>query len=189
MGNPLGLVPAPSFFWVDVQSQLEEWWWSVGEKEFFAAHPDERGKNYFAIILDPNYPHDWQRPFAGPSYFLTNVRESELLHPTGTPSNVAGKMRFVLRTGLDSVEAETRYDLVLPGDFPWEGAGETDGYPGGVSGFAKKSDTVLRARITEKIVGLRTAAADPIYRAARRHPEATKYLGGDPLEYLRSSAA
>lgn len=181
MGNPLGLVPAEPFFGTDIQSQLEEWWWGGGEEKFFRLHPDEKGKKYFALILDPNYAHDAQRPFAGPSYCLTNLRGADLLNPVGTPSNVAGKLRFVLRTGLDSVEAETRHDLGLPGDFTWEGGGKTHGYPGGVSGFVKEVDTALRVEITEKIVELRTVAADPIFQAAKERSAATKYLGGHPL--------
>lgn len=100
--------------------------------------------------------HDWRHP-QGFEMIVAHIGdEGVATAENGTYDNVKGKLRFVLRTGMDSVMAETRQDFVCPGDFPWEGAGEYEGYIGGVSGLAKEEDWEMYCKCIDKLIELLT---------------------------------
>jgi hypothetical protein len=80
--------------------------------------------------------------------------------PDGTMENVGGKLRFVLREGMDSVEAETSLHLVQPGDFPWQGAGTYRGFTGGVSGRTKREDWLIFCHLVDHLIDLMNQVAE-----------------------------
>lgn len=97
----------------------------------------------------------------------------------GLVANVEHKLEFVLRTGLPSSFARQRPDLVEPGDFPWAGAGIYKSYPGGVSGLNEESDWWAYERIVDKLIELRSAAAEAAIAASKARAEGWRYLEGD----------
>jgi hypothetical protein len=96
--------------------------------------------------------------------------------------NVEHKLRFVLRTGLDSSEAVTRPDLVEPGDFAFAGAGHYRGYTGGVSGLKQESDWWVFCRLVDRLIGIRTRLARAAMGASKNRLEGWKFMdaGGTP---------
>jgi len=88
-------------------------------------------------------------------------------NPEGYLDNIDGKLRFVYRTGLPSSEARNRPDLLEPGDFPAEGAGTYRGYTGGVSAFKEETDWWVFCRIVDKLIELRSSAANSAIVASK----------------------
>lgn len=80
--------------------------------------------------------------------------ETAAREPNGTFYNVLGKMQFSVRTGLDSVFAETHKHLVRPGDFPWEGAVFMESGLWVVSGLEKDEDALVGRRCATKLEAL-----------------------------------
>jgi hypothetical protein len=190
------------YFGVDIQAQLAEWWFAEKLPELrqrFGADKDL----YFAQ-LDPATAelYDTVEPLEETLYELVSRQgeiepgtdDYELFYgPTGLRANVVGKMRFVLRTKLNSAVAEFRPDLLESGDFPFEGAGAHLGYWGGVSGLKKEDDWTVFCEIVEKVRELRaTAALVAVAACKNRKPDAgpeVKYLGKYENPYYRGEEA
>jgi hypothetical protein len=127
------------------------------------------------VILDPAASYSWQNRIAGDYISCGNAddpRYSELVE------NVEHKLRFVLRTGLNSSEATIRPDLVEPGDFPYEGAGFYRGYCGGASGLNEETDWWVFRRTVDKLIELRSAAAAPAIAASKGRVPGMKFMEG-----------
>ena len=152
-------------FGVNVYDMFMDWFDREFTEMFNQRFPD---KGITLVILDSDdiveLERNWKFPLAlGNVMIVVHVGDEEAAKAdNGTLQNVEGKLRFVLRTGRNSVEAETQQDLVRPGDFPWEGAGNHKGYIGGVSGLAKEEDTeMLRIcieKLRELLMGVNSAA-------------------------------
>lgn len=102
----------------------------------------------------------------------------------GTIKNVEGKLKFFCRTGLDSVEAETRPYLVRPGDFPYEGAGEHQYTFGGVSGLKKEEDWAEFQACVEQLNHLIGLVVKVAVAKAKRMRDAGPV--GANVKYLRN---
>lgn len=186
------------YFGVDIQAQLSEWWF--GQKLPELRRRFGNNINLYFALLDPTSidMYDPGSPLEEMLYELAS-HEGELAPdddaydlfygPTGLRANVGGKLRFVMRTGRDSDVAETRPDLLEPGDFPFEGAGTYYEYRGGVSGLKKEDDGMVFREIVEKVIELRAAAAQVAVDACKgRAPgdgPTVKYLGGFTSPYYR----
>lgn len=168
-------------FGVDIDAELLDWWYEEYLPELRRRHGDDI--NVATVVLDPMMYDllDWERSLAQELYRLVSGdRDSEVFAgEVGLVANIGGKLAFVLRTGLDSLEAEKRPDLVEPGDFPWEGAGTYRGYKGGTSGLAKESDWRVFMDVVDKTIELRAAAAQTPLASWDRLPDA-----GPSLKYL-----
>jgi hypothetical protein len=178
-------------FGTDVDGQLKDWWRGEGIDELRKRFGPE--VNIYFGVLDPamadifdcEFPleellHSLDTRQASQAEGVT-VDDDYFFGETGLQANVDGKLAFVLRTGLDSSEAQTRADLVEPGDFPMAGAGTYRGYKGGVSGLAAADDWIVFCWIVDKVIQLRAAAAQAAISACKnRDPNAgadIKYLG------------
>lgn len=162
-------------FGVDVDRQVLNWW--EGYKSTVRQRYGD-GANVMVYVLDPTRDHEWRMPLAGWLYRLVSSAEDL----DGLMTNIAGKLQFCLRTGLNSVEAEKRFDLLEPGDFPWEGAGFYRGYVGGASGLNKESDWRVFCEVVDQVIVYRAAAAARAVEASRAKVPDWKYLDGDLAE-------
>ena len=175
-------------FGINVEEQFLEWFNGEFATEFAERFPD---KGMTLIVLDGDEPitimENWETPL---NFTLITAHlgdEEAAIAADGTEDNVVGKLRFCLRTMMDSAEAERRPDLVREGDFPHEGAGEYKGYYGGVSGLKKEEDWEIFCRCVDKLIELLAAVnsaaiakADEL-REQEDCPRGTKYLNGISL--------
>jgi len=114
------------------------------------------------VILRNDVTVDWANPLDDSPLVLANVKErrwEELV------DNIAGKLRFVLRTGRNSADARHRPDLLEPGDFPFEGAGAYMNRTGGASGLMEESDWWVFKRVVEQYNKLRAKYTAPAVEA------------------------
>jgi hypothetical protein len=170
-------------FGVDVDALFREW--IHGE---FAAWLQEKfpGKHITLVLLDTaqridacEYWFDSQDYQLFVEHVGTDDAQEKAKQSGGTLQNVHRKLRFVLRTGLDSLDAEEEYaHLVLPGDFPWEGAGDHAAQLGGVSGLDKESDWQAFCKCVDKLNELLSA----INRAAMAKANELRQLEDSPVE-------
>ena len=118
--------------------------------ELEAKYGDDVG--FYLAILDSEGPSDWTKPF---SILMLEFGTPEISYSEGSArENVERKLRFSLRTGLNSSEAKYHRHLVLPGDFPYEGAGRHRGIWGGVSGLQEEQDWWVFRRCTDMFIEL-----------------------------------
>lgn len=176
------------YFDVDVMEEFRRWWHTEGAAEYEAKY----GNTAMAfVVLNPASTSYYivERPLDESLYELlvaprgTGADEFDALFsgPTGLLNNVAGKLRFVIRTGQNSVQAETQEWLLEPGDFPFEGAGIYRGFTGGVSGLANQDNWKVFCWLIDKFVEIRRAAA----RAAIERMKNRDKTNDDPLiKYL-----
>ena len=172
-------------FGVNVYQMFMDWF--NGEfTEMFSERFPEKGMTLVILSSDNlvELEQNWRHP-QGFELIVAHIGdEAVATAKDGTYDNVKGKLRFVLRTGLNSVAAETQQDRVRAGDFPWEGAGHHMGYIGGVSGLAKKEDSeMLRIcidKLREMLKEVNTVAMT-ISDNLRKKPDCpsgSKYLNG-----------
>jgi|GEM_PF-3930462 len=181
-------------FGTNIGSQMVEWWRGEFLPTIETARSDGNGglKPVATVILAPVVQHNWRLPL---QYVLVRLdtshegthEQDRFTGPVGLYLNVAGKLRFSLRTEQDSIFAELNPDLLLPGDFPWEGAlYNYNGYTGGTSGLRKQDDAQVTMDVIQQLKKFRAAAARPFvldsgnYRN-QPNPALAKYLGADPL--------
>ena len=140
-------------FGLDIQQEMERWW--LGE--FRPTLTAKYGAfSIFVRILDPATQHDWLHLDETHSVLvaLQHVVSSEDFE-----QNVYRKLRFTIRTGLDSSEARRQPHLVEPGDFPHAGAIVYRGIAGGASGLPEESDVWVVQQVIDHVVELRSARA------------------------------
>lgn len=180
-----------NFFGIDAKAQFELYLDSDEFVEWLEANCPATDPEYpdpvsFAL-LNPDWRdfYDWRNPFGGNNLLFSYVASGDVvagMEPDGTMENVEHKLRFVLRTGLNSVEAQTRLDLVRPGDFPHEGAGTYRGYTGGVSGRKAPQDWIIFCHLVDKLIeilqqiGAQANARCDIERKVPDCKVGTKYL-------------
>jgi hypothetical protein len=190
-----------NYFGIDVSARFDGWF-----RTDFADMIKARfgmDKIMSLIILDPDDACDalvnWREPLRNAMITADIGSADRVTSPTGTRNNVCGKLRYVLRTGRNSVEAETSHGSRREGDFPWEGAGiyypAGSGltYIGGVSGLAKEEDWEMFVHCVEQLHGMIVmvdAAAKHKYdslRAADDLPDEWKYMDGLTISQLELS--
>ncbi len=184
------------YFGVDVSAQMVDWW-----RKDFLERPivkamrrgkDGQVRHLVTVILDPFVQHNWQSPFGHVLLKLDTSHEDgaeldKFSGETSLDTNVAGKLRFCLRTGQDSIFAETNPDLLLSGDFPWEGGlFACRGYTGGTSGLDKHDDALVTEQVIDQLKHVRAVAARPSVERSgdyrnQPNPALAKYLGASPL--------
>jgi hypothetical protein len=172
-------------FGVNVHGMFMDWFNGEFTEMFEGRFP---GKGMTLVILDTDdiieLERHWRDPM-GRAMIVAHIGDKETaVTNNGTMQNVEGKLRFVLRTGRNSVDAETQQDLVSPGDFPWEGAGHYRNNIGGVSGLAKEEDWEMLCICVDKLIDLlkqvNTAAMAMSDKLRRKTdcPAGAKYLNG-----------
>ena len=172
-------MPADNRFGIDISDQMYVWFLDVKVPLIRTNYGEDT--DLACIILKQGHGLSWDDPaekiLAAVELGLISGEESDkFTGPEGLLMNVVGKIRFYLRTGRNSVEALTRPDLVEPGDFPFEGAGEYRGYEGGVSGGRQESDWRWFCEIVDRYIELRVAAAKPAIEACKARRPGWKYL-------------
>lgn len=173
-----------NFFGVNVRSQFEAY---VDSPEFDAwLKANTNGSDPVSFAVLENRQRDdwhWTAPLRNCTFrYVVSGYVGKGMEPDGTMENVERKLRFVLRTGLNSVEARTRPDLIQPGDFPHEGAGTYRGYTGGVSGRKAPEDWRIFCHLVDKLIELLGTVGTKVLNKCdelRKDPNAlvgTKYL-------------
>lgn len=170
-------------FGIDVKSRFDAWFHGEFADEFKERWPK---KGITLVLLDMDnlfllHEH-WQDPLTHLLYVDFLGDEESHKKTDGTLENVGGKLQYVLRTGNNSVEAQTDFAGLRPGDFPWQGAGEHRGFLGGVSGLAKEEDWEVFRRCVNKLIELLEAVGEAASKKSERlrnsdNPEpGVKYL-------------
>jgi hypothetical protein len=157
-------------FGLDIQQEMELWW----DGEFMPVLAAKYGSfSVFVRILDPAAQHDWARLDEVHSVLvaLQHVVSSEDFE-----ENVYRKLRFTVRTGLDSSEARRQPHLIEPGDFPHAGAIAYRGIAGGASGLPEESDVWVVQQVIDHVVALRAARAQLAVQACRSGVPGWTYL-------------
>ncbi len=178
-------------FGANVEQEFFRWFNGEYAQELTERYPDMKGLTL--VIIDPSKTLEaclnWHDPLEYMILIAHFGDEEASLGDGGTRENVERKLRFVLRTGEDSVYAEeTSIHLVLPGDFPWQGAGVRKDFVGGVSGLAKEEDWRVFTECADKLTELLTkvnAAARAKWLELREGGDdsvETKYLTGDAID-------
>ena len=146
-------------FGIDVAAELQAWW--DGE---FSAELDRKfaGQAVSVVVLTPFADHDWRDPLATAFVTLSHGGERPDL-----VENVEHKMRFALRTGLESFAAHANAHLIEPGDFPHGGATHSYGWVAGASGLVEESDIWVARAVLDRLAGIRAAAATAAIAASR----------------------
>lgn len=171
-----------NYFGIDVEAQITDWFDGEFTEEFRRRFS---GRDIGFFVLDNDRRSEWDSEIPGVHTLLTLFTGDEdvAFADDGVIDNVNHKLRFVLRTGLNSVEAEKAFRyLVQPGDFPWEGAGTYRSFTGGVSGLLKEDDWRVFCQIIDKLIELLDAVAEKaqsiceIERKKDDAPVGTKYL-------------
>ncbi len=170
---------------VNVHRMFMDWFEGFFTEEFESRFPN---KGMTLVVLNPDNLIELQQNWLNPQDFemiVAHIGDEDVATATnGTYENVKCKLHFVLRTGMDSVMAETRQDFVRPGDFPWEGAGKYKGYIGGVSGLAKEDDWEMYCMCIDKLIELLTEVISKAIERSnllRKHPQLhprSKYMFG-----------
>lgn len=144
-------------FGINIDDQLTKWFRNEFCPSFW--QPFSQPHAFGVVILKPGARDADSEALhllgLGPSYDVTG--------PQGELEKARRKLRFTLRTGLPSDEAQGRLDLVEPGDFPVEGALVWQGYPIAVSDSGSSGSSRNAAwQIVNKLTSLREAAAKPL---------------------------
>lgn len=162
------------YFGTDLAQETARWW--AGE---FAGVLDAKfpGAPLAVVVLRSDTAHDWRDPTAASSVLV------ELRHGAGDTdpfvANIAHKMRFTLRTGLDSADARRHSHLIEPGDFPHGGGVSHRGVVAGVSGLAEGSDDWVARQVVDHLLAVRRGIADAAVAASRRQVPDWAYLPDD----------
>lgn len=176
------------YFGVDVEAEFNRY---LDSPEFISwldtNYPGDNPSISFALLNnDYRSEWDWRNPLGNRAHVLLRAviwGDVEAgMAPDGTMQNVGGKLRFVLREGMDSVEAETNLHLVQAGDFPWQGAGTHRGFTGGVSGRTKREDWMIFCHLVDYLIDLMNQVAErahatcEILRNLEGCPVGVKYM-------------
>lgn len=159
------------YFGTDLGQVLTRWW-----TDTFAAVVDDKfpGAALALVVLRSDTTHDWRDPTAASSVLV------EIRHGAGDTdpfvANVTHKLRFTVRTGLDSSHAQRCSDLIEPGDFPFGGAVSHRGHLAGVSGLTEESDAWVAQQAVDHLVAVRRDIADAAVAATLRHAPDWDYL-------------
>lgn len=179
-----GIMPnLESYFGVNVHEEFTRYLVSVEfQKWLDTNYPGDTPSISFALFNnDFRSEWDWRDPFGNLNHlhgmWVIWGDTADAMAPDGTMNNVESKLRFVLREGLDSVEAETNLHLVQPGDFPWQGAGTYRGFTGGVSGRKKREDWLIYCHLINHLIDLMNQVATEAFNAC----EVLRHLPNCPL--------
>ena len=159
------------YFGKNLKATVTVWW-----SEEFAKVLDEKYgvQSVAAVILRPWVRHDWRSPESAESVLV------ELWHgpecEDDLRANAYHKLRFALRTGLDSSQADRNPHLLEPGDFPNDGAAFHKGFVGAASGLPGESDVWVVQQVIDKLVSVRGDVGEAAIRASRRGQPGWKYL-------------
>ena len=159
------------YFGTDLAEVTAQWW-----VETFAGVLDTKfaGAALAVVVLRSEATHDWRNPTAESSVLV------ELRHGPGDTdpfvTNAAHKLRFTLRTGLDSADARRYSHLIEPGDFPHGGAVTHRGVTAGVSGLTEESDAWVAQQVIDHLIEVRREIADAAVAASLRHVPGWTYL-------------
>lgn len=163
----------------DLTLLMEEWFDAVFLPEFYKKYGEDA--DIAVVILRTGVTIDTFELHADSgALILSNANADRTQELT---ANVAGKLRFVLRTGRPSSDARHRPDLLEAGDFPFEGAGTYMNRTGGASGLMEESDWWVFKRVVEAYNKFRAGLVMPAVEACvnrdRSQPETSdKFLLG-----------
>lgn len=174
------------FFGNDVLGSLREWWNDTQPWEIWDKHP----KGVAVVVAHKNSPLDWRRPFATAFVVLTageDVRHPQISGPAGVLNDVAGKMRFAIRTRMDSREARIMRYQLQPGDYPAAGAMHYNGFLVGVAGLKENHNDTLGMTVVEELCREADRAIRPVLKASTtwtpESPVSDRYLGAEPPSF------
>lgn len=176
---------AGMYFGHDLQAALLTWWREELVPEVRASRM-EQNFDLAAVVLEQTGFHTWTDPLADVLHHLTlgDPEDDRYAGGGGLYRNIAGKLRFALRTGMPSSYARECLHLLLSGDFPYKGAVNHRGFWVAVSGLSEDEDEQVGVRLADKLVDLRTPLAKAAIKASKNRTPATpfdvKYLGADP---------
>jgi hypothetical protein len=146
----------------DLTGLMKIWFTDEFLPEFYEKYG--QGAEIAVVILRNDVTPSWTNPIERDTVALilsnvTDDRHYELVE------NVAGKLRFMLRTSRPSADARHRPDLLEAGDFPFEGAGIYMNRRGGASGLMEESDWWVFKRVVEKYNAMRANLTQPAVEA------------------------
>jgi hypothetical protein len=171
-----------NLFGADIDNALIIWWNDIFVPELKAKYGDDFSFAAFVLRNGHQVRWDW-RPEASVCYARLSAGDQQRINDAeGLFANAFHKLRFTLRTSLNSSMARTRPDLLEPGDFPFAGAINYRNYVGSGSGLSEESDGWVMERIIDKIIELRSAAAAPAVAASKARVAGWKYLDGNPAD-------
>lgn len=167
---------------------FEAWFAEEGAPYFLEKY---NGTDFMLIVMDPGVQYDWRNPFDEDPLIQAWTNDAKASGLDGFKVNILNKLRFCLRTGLNSDQAHYQQGLVLPGDFPWAGAGWHRGILGGVSGLNEESDWWVFCRCVDKLLELQKAFIKPRIDASDedKFPDRSidaKYLLDEPATAVGS---
>lgn len=199
-----GIMPdLDDYYGVDVGEALNRYIHSEGFGAWLdATYPgDHPSISFVTLNNDFRSEWDWRNPLNPAHIQFSWVIWGDFdaaMAPDGTMQNIEGKLRFVLRENMNSVEAETMKYLVQAGDFPFQGAGTYKGFTGGVSGRSKREDWQIYCHLIDYLVDLmdqvatEASKACDVLRDKPNCPKGLKYMnvkafkrGFDPEVSLR----
>ena len=146
-----------------VMKRFSTWFRTAGKAEFKNKYGQDAELSL--VILRQGFVHDWRDPLKEAAVWSTDFDKGD--GEGGFVMNVERKLHFSLRTGLNSVEARYNKHLILPGDFPYQGAGWHRGFTGGVSGLKEESDWWVFCFCVDRHGDLLRAKAGCLLRASR----------------------
>ena len=168
----------PPYFGAKVAVAMLDWW----NNSFLLKVRAEIGSKAFTVVvLDPMADLSWRTPYGtGQANILIQMsdgKSSEIAGAEGLTANVEHKLRWVLRTGFDSVESTKRKNrhLIVPGDFAFAGAGTYRGLKGGCSGFDQFDDVKVFEWFVDELALIRSDVAEEAVPRLRKLP-GFKYL-------------
>ncbi|HET9411739.1 MAG TPA: hypothetical protein VFO38_02740 [Candidatus Saccharimonadales bacterium] len=174
------------FFGDDVLESLREWWNGTQPWEIWDKHPQALA----VVVAHKNSPLDWRKPFATAFVVLTageDVMHPQISGPAGVLNDVAGKMRFAIRTRLDSREARIMRFLLQSGDYPAAGAMHYNGFLVGAAGLKEDHNDTLGMTVVEELCREADRAVRPALDASKAwtpgSPVRDRYLGAEPPSF------
>ena len=196
MGNPTGgiIVRGGSssgddgqadnwYFGIDIDAQIEDWFRRVYTPAFKKLYGST--SDIVVVILDhkPFREFSWRNPCVDMQHLLCTNPDSVNGHE-GLIDNINGMLRFCLFNSLNSKYALSRPDLLEPGHYAREGAGEFMERVGGADGLPKGEDNWKEfCKVVKQLRALREAAAKlPLVASKLAGPDSppgVKYLEAD----------
>ena len=159
------------YFGTDLGRVMARWWTTTFADVLDTKFP---GSPLAVVVLRSDSAPDWRDPIAATSVLV------ELRHGPGDTdpfvANIAHKLHFTVRTGLDSGHAQRYSHLLEPGDFPHAGAVVHRGFTAAVSGLTEEADAWVAQQVIDHLIAVRREVADRAVAASMRGVPDWAYL-------------